>query len=284
MINIHYNKEVFQVKEDEKSTTTERIVEIASQKTGIDQNKLRVYYDCKTGRVLLLPKQTVEQAGTHDFYIRNTGPQLPFRFAQLLEYVPCIFIWIIVYLIMDPKKKKYRTMLSAMWIAHYIKRTLEVCFVHIFSNKTLPIFAIIESCSFKNCLYYWIFAACQAYFGLRKHHYCKNLVIPGLIVFIIGEIGNGYSHIKLRLLRPKGSHLHYKPHGFLFDSITCPNYTFEILSWIGFAMVSQTVVSILFPICGGSQMFIWADEKRKKLGEEFPDVLNRGRLLPCKYL
>ena len=284
MLKLHYKNDVFEVKADEKTTTTEKLIEIASEKTGVEENKLRAYYDCKTGRVLLLPKQTIEQAGTNEFYIRNTGPQLPFRFAQLLEYVPCILIWPIVYWIMGAEKTQYNNLLTIMWVAHYCKRSFEVCFVHIFSNKTLPIFAVLESCSFKNCLYYWTFAICQAYFGLRTHEYCDKLIIPGLIVFVLGELGNGYSHLRLRMLRPKGSHLHYKPHGFLFDSITCPNYTCEIMSWIGFAMISQTVVSILFPICGGSQMFIWADDKRKKLGEEFPDVLNRGRLLPWKYL
>ena len=44
------------------------------------------------------------------------------------------------------------------WIAHYAKRILETLFVHRFSHATMPIRNL-----FRNCAYYWIFAAYVAY-------------------------------------------------------------------------------------------------------------------------
>jgi very-long-chain enoyl-CoA reductase len=43
--------------------------------------------------------------------------------------------------------------------AHYAKRILETIFVHHFSHATMPL-----SNLFKNCTYYWCFAALMSYF------------------------------------------------------------------------------------------------------------------------
>ena len=48
---------------------------------------------------------------------------------------------------------------AACWTFHYAKRILETLFVHRFSNNTMPLLNL-----FKNCSYYWGFAAFIGYF------------------------------------------------------------------------------------------------------------------------
>jgi very-long-chain enoyl-CoA reductase len=175
-----------------------------------------------------------------------------------------------------------------MWILHYAKRSFEALFVHKYSQATLPIFSLKDNSGLKNCLYYWGFAVAQTLMVCKTSQISRSLnerlQNAGLGIFLVSEILNGYCHWALRRLRPKGSVGHFLPKGFLFNRITCPNYTFEILSWIGFAMVAQTVVSVLFPIVGGVQMWIWADEKRKKMALQWPEVAKRGRITPFRML
>lgn len=54
----------------------------------------------------------------------------------------------------------------------------------------------------------------------------------------------------LRDLRPAGTTLRVIPRGFLFERVSCPHYSFEICSWIGFALVAQTWSALAFLVVG----------------------------------
>ena len=70
----------------------------------------------------------------------------------------------------------------------------------------------------------------------------------GTIIFIIGEMGNCYHHYLLAQLRKK-KHVddeylskdgkHVMPNGGLFDLVSTPHYTFEIMSWFGWCILNE---------------------------------------------
>ena len=62
-------------------------------------------------------------------------------------------------------------------------------------------------------------------------------------------------------MRPKeGSNKRDIPRGFLFDLVSCPNYTFEVASWIGFSIMTMIHFSWLFTLLGFIQMAEWANK------------------------
>jgi very-long-chain enoyl-CoA reductase len=73
-----------------------------------------------------------------------------------------------------------------------------------------------------------------------------NLLYPGVLLFVVGIVGNFYHHYLLSQLRKGGSdEKGYKiPKGGLFELVTCPHYLFEIAGFFGFAMISQTVYAL----------------------------------------
>lgn len=73
------------------------------------------------------------------------------------------------------------------------------------------------------------------------------------------------SHIQLANLRAPGDKGYKIPRGFLFDYITCANYTAEIWGWILFTIGVQAVPAALFALAGGYQMTVWALQKHKRL-------------------
>lgn len=72
-------------------------------------------------------------------------------------------------------------------------------------------------------------------------------------------------HIILSNLRKPGEKAYKIPTGFLFNYITCANYTAEIWGWILFTIGTKTTAAGLFTAAGAFQMAEWAKGKHKRL-------------------
>lgn len=269
-----------------ENSQTEALLKEAERFSKVKAARIRMYFMKNGTKIPIQMHQSVEIIDSKEILVVDSGPQFSFMINDLFEYIPPIFIWFAFTAICKVEFNFYMKAATYMWVFHFAKRSFEAVFVHTYSQTTLPIFSLLDNSCFKNCIYYWTFAVLISYFVCRNYSYVSQTPILqyiGIVIYIISEILNGYSHLRLRNLRPKGSLDHYLPTGFLFDQITCPNYTFEILSWIGFGIFTQHFVSFLFPLCGGVQMFYWADEKRKKLAVKYPEVMKRGRITPFSF-
>lgn len=87
------------------------------------------------------------------------------------------------------------------------------------------------------------------------------------------------THIQLRNLRPSGTKKRGIPRGGLFNLVSCPNYTCEILSWVAFSILTGSIGSWLFTIVGAVQMFFWAKNKHSRYRKEFRDYPAERKIL-----
>lgn len=171
---------------------------------------------------------------------------------------------------------------AACYLIHYAKRLLETIFVHRFSHATMPI-----SNLFKNCIYYWGFTAYVAYHVNHPLFTSPSVaqVYAGLAGFIISELGNFSIHINLRNLRPAGTSVRKipvpdsNPLTFLFNYVSCPNYTYEYLAWFSFSVMTQCIPAFLFALAGGYQMTMWALGKHRNYKKEFKDYPKRRKAI-----
>lgn len=159
---------------------------------------------------------------------------------------------------------------------HFFKRELETLFVHRFSSATMPAFNII-----KNSGHYWVLSglnlAVFAY-GSSKAEIDSNplAVYAAIALFVVGELGNLNAHLVLRGLRPANNPTARGiPEGLGFSWVTCPNYLFEVISWVGVwivnSLISKTgfLSSALFVAVAGVQMALWAAKKERRYRKEF---------------
>ncbi|XP_009999185.1 PREDICTED: very-long-chain enoyl-CoA reductase-like [Chaetura pelagica] len=134
---------------------------------------------------------------------------------------------------------------------------------------------------FYNCTYYWGFAAWMAYYINHPLYtppaYGDEQVKVALAVFLFCQLGNFSIHVALRNLRPAGSKTRKIPYPtrnpftWLFLLVSCPNYTYEVGSWIGFTIMTQCLPVALFSLVGFVQMAIWAQGKHRSYLREFRD-------------
>lgn len=217
-------------------------------------------------------------------YFKDLGPQIGWSTVFVAEYAGPLFIYLLFYIrpsliygsLASAKPMHLAAHLgAACWTFHYAKRILETIFVHRFSHSTMPLFNL-----FKNCSYYWGFTAFISYFVNHPKYtppsYGHLQIYFGLGFFLIHEIGNLSIHLLLRDLRPAGSKERRIPYPsktnpltYLFNFVSCPNYTYEIGSWFGFSLMTQTLAALLFTFAGAVQMTIWAKQKHRAYKKEF---------------
>uniref|UniRef100_A0A673B0F0 Trans-2,3-enoyl-CoA reductase b n=1 Tax=Sphaeramia orbicularis TaxID=375764 RepID=A0A673B0F0_9TELE len=108
-----------------------------------------------------------------------------------------------------------------------------------------------------NCTYYWGFAAW--------------MIRLALIIFLFCQFGNFSIHIALRNLRPPDSLPTKNPFTWIFMLVSCPNYTYELGSWLGFTLMTQCLPVAFFTLVGFIQMTVWAKGKHRSYLKEFRD-------------
>ncbi|EFA81781.1 synaptic glycoprotein SC2-like protein [Heterostelium album PN500] len=190
-------------------------------------------------------------------YFKDLGPQISWTAVFLAEYAGPLLIYPLFYY--------FSTQIYGY--------QFEKSYVQQFSHGTMPLFNL-----FKNCTYYWGCTVMVSYFvnhSLYTAPAAMNVYL-GLVLFAIGESMNLVCHLQLRNLRPAGSTARAIPKGGLFEFVSCPNYTMEILSWIGFSIMTQTLTAYIFTILGAVQMYVWAVAKHRKYRKDFDG--QNGRL------
>ncbi|MED6205897.1 hypothetical protein PIB30_022028 [Stylosanthes scabra] len=172
--------------------------------------------------------------------------KLSSRAGMLLLYTPAFLAGAASFFIF-PNDGLRSTLLNSAVTFHFLKRILEVLFVHKYSG-----FMYLDS-AIPITLSYFVSAATMTYTqhltvteGLPEPQI--DLMYPGVAVFLIGIIGNFYHHCILSKLRGEGEKEYKIPKGGLFGLVICPHYLFEITVFYGISMISQTVYALCFAV------------------------------------
>ncbi|OVA03256.1 3-oxo-5-alpha-steroid 4-dehydrogenase [Macleaya cordata] len=169
---------------------------------------------------------------------------LPSRTGMLILYTPACLAGAISFWLFPNHDLRFMLVNSALTL-HFFKRVFEVLFVHRYSGGMLLDSTIMISLS------YFISTVSMIY----NQHLIQgtsdpqiDLKLVGIVVFLVGIVGNFYHHYILSKLREKNDKEYKIPTGGLFGLVICPHYLFEILVFVGVSLISQTVYPISFTI------------------------------------
>lgn len=229
---------------------------------------------------------------TNKLYLRDLGPQIGWRTVFLAEYAGPFFIYFLFYLrpTLIYGEKAATTMPLIMHLSclcytgHFAKRLFETIYVHRFSHATMPIRNL-----FKNCTYYWLFAAFIAYYNnhplYTEPSFGAIQISLGFISFVLSQIGNLSIHLAFKNMRPAGTKERKipmpdsNPFTLLFRLVSCPNYTYEISAWFSYSLMTQSLPALFFTLAGFYQMTIWAIGKHKAYKKEFSNYPKSRRAI-----
>ncbi|XP_043702985.1 3-oxo-5-alpha-steroid 4-dehydrogenase 1-like [Telopea speciosissima] len=176
--------------------------------------------------------------------------ELSGRTGMFILYTPAFLAGVVSFSIFPDEGLRFMLVDAALTI-HFLKRILEVLFIHKYSGKMVLDTVIPITLS------YFISTASMIY----AQHLTQGFPEPtvdlkyiGVALFFVGIGGNLYHHYLLSRLREK-SDLGYKiPKEGMFNLVLCPHYLFEILGFVGVFFISQTLYSFSFTL--GTLMYL----------------------------
>ncbi|KAJ1968651.1 3-oxo-5a-steroid 4- dehydrogenase [Dispira parvispora] len=264
---------------------------ITQQQPKLTPERQRLTLD---GKALLDDAQRLSEVPVADgavLQVKDLGPQVGWRTTFICEYLgpllanPLFYYLPQIFYGRAVAHSCMQTTALVMFEAHFLKRLYETIFVHRFSSGTMPFANLI-----KNTTYYTLLAGANVGFWVygpwngalepsAQRSTAYTAVCIGLFVF--AQISNFLTHINLRNLRPPGTRVRKIPRGYGFDLVSCPNYFFEVTSWVAFTLYTRSLASLIFTVVGAAQMYIWAVKKHKNYRREFPNYpKNRKAMIP----
>ncbi len=160
---------------------------------------------------------------------------------------------------------------------HFVKRCLEVLLVHTYGGP------IDVASTIQIAFNYSAFMGVLAWFHESTVSRIDWLFVCGLVVFVLGQIGNFAHHVLLRRLR-RGREGYYVPYGLMFRWVTTPHYLAEIVIWAGFFLMSRHLATLLVFIIFAHYLIDRSNATHRWYLERFEDYPRvRRRIIPFVY-
>ncbi|XP_073093632.1 trans-2,3-enoyl-CoA reductase-like isoform X2 [Manis javanica] len=228
--------------------------------------------------------QSIAASSMVTLYFTDLGQQV-----FLAEYTGPLLIYLLFYLripyIYDTEESSRRLRHPVVHLAcfchciHYIRCLLETLFVHKVSAGHTPLKKLIKGCAF-----YWGFTSWIAYYINHPRYtppsFGNRQVTISAINFLICEAGNHFINVLLAHPNHTGNNASFpspncNPFTWMFFLVSCPNYTYEIGSWISFTVMTQTLPVGIFTLLMSIQMSLWAQKKHKIYLKKFSSYMHR---------
>ncbi|RSL46626.1 hypothetical protein CEP54_013762 [Fusarium duplospermum] len=269
-------------------TTVEDVKIMIAKAAGISDHNRIGLYDPSTKKTLKNRKARISDepavVAAGETLVKDMGPQMDWRTVFVVEYIGPLLIHLGVVLARPYLYSNAGAMSSTQWLSfymimlHFLKREYETLFVHKFSANTMPIKNI-----FKNSFFYWVVSGgLCAYCLYHPSSLAARADVPamdilGLVIYLFGELSNATVHRYLASLRSTGGTERKIPVGHGFELVTCPNYMFEIIAWLGMVVTSRDWSVAFFIAIGAAQMFFWGKAKERAYRKEFGDNYKKKR-------
>jgi len=209
------------------------------------------------------------------------GPQVSNRLAWICMEAVSPVLLLVTYLYFEQTRNKFALFFCALWVIHYLNRTIIFPLRTKTSGKTMPLIIAVFACIFNS-----INGFSNGYWFAQYSNFPADWAVDlrfwgGLIFFLAGFLINLHSDEILLNLRKPGEKSYKIPYGGFYTYVSSPNYLGEIIEWAGFALMTFSPAALVFLIWTISNLVPRAMANHswyKKNFENYPS--NRKALIP----
>lgn len=207
---------------------------------------------------------------------RAWGPNIDPRWGWLLMELSALAVFPAVYFAAGGRHA-VGDVLVALWLAHYVHRTLVWPWIVQRQARPFPAFTAASGFAFNlvNGFFLgWFMARIADY---PEDWFSDPRFLCGAALFVAGATLNISSDYRLSTLRAKASGGAVLPRGGAFEYVSCPNLTGEIVEWIGFALMSWCLPGLAFALWTAANLVPRALWRRRWYWQNFPGYPQRRR-------
>ena len=207
----------------------------------------------------------------------------------LFGYGSPLILFAVLFILFPHNFSLYYSLITFCVIFHFAKRILEGFFVHILSTQKMPFGFIFGMVFYYGGLFGMAVALEVYYFRTSIQMWSAPIWITVFALFLLSEFLNFYCHYQLRKLRIEKVNGVTRqvtgrkvPSGLFFDSVISPNYSFEILLWLAFALLFKTYAGLAFVILSIIVLISRTKENKDKMLKVAAQISPETKLLVQK--
>lgn len=155
---------------------------------------------------------------------------------------------------------------------HFGKRVIESLFLHKYSG-TMDVLAVAII-----SVFYSFMAGMISWLNAEPAVEMGGWFYLGIVCFVVGQSANFYHHILLANLRKAVGGYHI-PYGGWFEYAACPHYFFELLAWLGVALISRHLFAALVLLSMTGYLISRSIKTRQWYLGRFPDYPAKRKLM-----
>lgn len=200
------------------------------------------------------------------------GPMMSNRWGWIVQEAPSM-LFLSIFFFTGSVKNPVNYFFWGLWMLHYVNRTFIFPFRIKTQGKQIPVVIVCSAICFNfmngSLNGYWLgndasHADAGAYFTSARF-------IVGILLFINGFAINNWADTILINLRKPGETGYKIPTGGLFNYISCPNHFGEIIEWLGFAVMINSLPAWSFALWAFCNLVPRALDHQKWYRKKFAD-------------
>lgn len=216
---------------------------------------------------------------------RGWGFGVAVREAWIIMESPALFVMALIYHIGQFHLLHVPHVLLRFHQLHYIHRSLIFPFRMRADGKAMPVSVVVAGFLF-NVYNSYVQARWISHYGSYPTSWLSSpQFLLGVTLFLGGFACNIWADNVLLNLRTDKEDRSYKiPKGFLYEYVTCPNYLSEVVEWLGWAIMTNSLAGFAFFVATLANLAPRAKAHHEWYYKKFSDYpKNRKALIPFIY-